>query len=245
MQTPEGLQSFYKRVTPAIPELFNMAHAICGNYDLAEYALQYTLMEAWASENHGGMGFREGLRNTLRRVAADEALEPRAETPEMTWNGLRGENGDEVMKQLAGESTELRRIAALRYGCGLSVGRIAKLTGLSAGRVREALSRFERRTARRLPRQEQRRVEQRLAEGVAKAFARADADMPPLGAIYRSFAAEVMEVRRPGRLISKIVRRMLCAVVILLCGVVFWLTAALMQPVRLETAHPLDTVQTD
>ena len=80
MQNADALRSFYSRVTPAIPELFNMAYAICGNYDLAEYSLQYTLMEAWMGEFHGGMGFREGLRNTLRRVEVaapirDEALQ--------------------------------------------------------------------------------------------------------------------------------------------------------------------------
>ena len=40
MQNAEALRSFYSRVTPVIPELFNVAHAICGNYDLAEYSLQ-------------------------------------------------------------------------------------------------------------------------------------------------------------------------------------------------------------
>ena len=82
MQNAEALRSFYSRVTPAIPELFNRAHAICGNYDLAEYSLQYTLMEAWVGESHGGMGFREGLRNIraarwlgLRVSAASAAKE--------------------------------------------------------------------------------------------------------------------------------------------------------------------------
>ena len=30
MQNTEALQAYFGRVTPAIPELFNMAHAICG-----------------------------------------------------------------------------------------------------------------------------------------------------------------------------------------------------------------------
>ena len=101
MQNADALRSFYSRVTPAIPELFNMAHAICGNYDLAEYSLQYTLMEAWVGESHGGMGFREGLRNTLRRVALDEALENRDDPPEFTWNGLNADGDDPALHQLA------------------------------------------------------------------------------------------------------------------------------------------------
>ena len=35
MQNTEALQAYFGRVTPAIPELFNMAHAICGSRELA------------------------------------------------------------------------------------------------------------------------------------------------------------------------------------------------------------------
>ena len=67
-QTTEAMRAFFGRVSPAIPELFNMAYAITGSFELSEYALQYTLVEAWNGESHGGMGFREGLRKTLKRI---------------------------------------------------------------------------------------------------------------------------------------------------------------------------------
>ena len=234
MQNADALRSFYSRVTPAIPELFNMAHAICGNYDLAEYSLQYTLMEAWVGESHGGMGFREGLRNTLRRVALDEALENRDDPPEFTWNGLNADGDDPALHQLAQESVELRRVAALSYGCGLSAQRIAQLTGSSAGQVREMLSRLERRVGRRLPAKERRRADAVLRRAVSKQLAQADEDMPSLGAIYRAFAAEAAETRRPSHLAARIVRRILFAVLIVACGAVFWLTAVLIQPTPVE-----------
>lgn len=238
MQTSEALTAFYNRVTPAIPELFNMAHAICGNYDLAEYALQYTLMEAWLGASHGGMGFREGLRNTLRRVAAEEALEPRESAPEFTWDGLAGASDDPLLKLLARESLETRRIVALRYGCDLNTARIARLTGLSAGRVRELLERFERAARRKLPVQERRRFEAKLTRSVDRAFDRADDDMPSLGALYRGFEAEALETVRPSHLASRLVKRGLCAALAVICALAFWLAAVLLQPTQTEPAEP-------
>ena len=238
MQTSEALIAFYNRVTPAIPELFNMAYAICGNYDLAEYALQYTLMEAWLGASHGGMGFREGLRNTLRRVALEEAMDPRESAPEMTWDGLTADSDDPLLKLLARESTETRRAAALRYGCGLNAARIARLTGQSPGRVRELLTRFERAAAGKLPAQQRGRVEAGLARSVRRAFDRADEEMPSLGALYRGFEAEALETVRPSHWASRLVKRALCAVLAVVCALAFWLAAVLMQPVQTEDVAP-------
>ena len=46
MQTSDALRAYFGRVLPAVPELFNMAYAICGNFEQAEYSLQYALTEA-------------------------------------------------------------------------------------------------------------------------------------------------------------------------------------------------------
>lgn len=233
-QTREALRAYYSRVIPVIPELFNMAHAICGNYDLAEYALQYTLIEAWTGESHGGMGFRESLRNTLKRVAQEEVLEKRAEAAEFTWKGLCGETDDEVLCQLAQENEETRRIIALHYGCGLSVGRIARLMDLSIGRVRESLERVERRVRRRLGPAEGRKSENRIAQAVHREFLQADDVMPSLSAIYRSFETEAVETKRPSRWLSRVFRRVVCLLLAVMCAVVFWFAAVLIRPVELE-----------
>lgn len=234
MQTTEDLRTYYSRVTPAIPELFNMAYAICGNYDLAQYALQYALMEGWFGEAHGGMGFREGLRIAVRQVAFEEALEPRAEAPEFTWDGLAAPNGDPVLDQLAKENLETRRIVALRYGCGLSVGRVARLTGLTSSKVRGTLDRFSRSASRCLPAPQRRRFEAHLARAVDKQFDLADESMPSLGAIYRSFEAEASENRRPSHLASRVLKRVILCVLAALCALVFWLAAVLIQPPVME-----------
>ena len=239
MQNADALRDYFSRVQAALPELFNMAHAICGNYELAEYALQCTLMEAWLGDSRGSMGFREGLRNILRREALAVALEERAEVPELTWNGLCTENDDEVLALLTQESVEVRRILALRYGCGFSVGRIVRLTGLPSSRVQEALERCERRVRRRLESGQRRGGEGYIAKAVRREFSRTDAAMPSQGAMYRAFAAEAAEMKRPSRLPSRMLRYALCILLAVLCAVSFWFAAVLMQPSGLsrEAAH--------
>lgn len=239
MQNVEVLRAFYSRVAPAIPELFNMAYAISGNYDLAEYALNCTLMEAWNSDSHGGIGFREGMRNTLRRVAVQEALEPKENAPEFTWDGLAGESGDVILCLLAGEGHDTRRAVALRYGCGLPLAKAARLMGLPVGRVKELLERFERAACRRLPPSERRGFEMRLAKAVRRAFERADESMPSLGLIYRAFEAEALEARRPNRFVSKLVRRTVAVVLAVICALVFWFAAVLIQPPQVEQLTPI------
>lgn len=231
MQTPEALHAFFSRVTPAVPELFNMAYAICGSYDLAEYVVQYTLMEAWIGESRGGMGFREGMRHTLRQVAMEEALEPKEDPPEFTWDGLKGESDDPVLRLLARESLETRRAVALRAGCGLAPARIARLMGISAGRVRELLDRFERSAVRRLPAEERAgRFDARLCRSVSRAFHLADAGMPSLGVIYRTFESEAQETRRPTHLAARIFRRTLLMMMMAVLALALWLGAVLIQP---------------
>lgn len=238
---PDALRAFFGRVTPTVPELFNMAYAICGNFDLAQYALGCTLMEAWNGDVHGGMGFREGLRNTLRRVAVEAALGERGSASEMTWDALSGESDDPLMRLLAAESTEVRRTAALRYGCGLSLARIARLTGVSQVRAKELLERFERAAVRRLPPQERRHAEQRLAKAVRREFERAGEDMPSLGLIYRAFEAEAAETRRPRHLASRVFKRLLAGLLAVLCALLFWLAAVLVQPAQAQEAAKIVT----
>ena len=234
LDNPDAMREFYSRVTPVIPELFNMAYAICGSYDLAEYALQYTLVEAWNSESHGGMGFREGLRNTLRRVAMAQAIQNSSGAKAFSWDGLIEAGDDPVMELLAAEDDDVRRAVALRFGCGLPAAKGAKLIGISPAQMKVMLSRFERAAVRRLPLSERRRFEQRLVKAVRREFSTADEDMPSLGAIYRSFEAEAMESRRPKRLAKRIVKRMLLILLAALCALVFWLAAVLIQPAPME-----------
>ncbi len=234
MQTSDALRAYFGRVLPAVPELFNMAYAICGNFEQAEYSLQYALTEAWTGEFHGGMGFREGLRNTLREVAyGGGAAAGRGRA------GVHLERTDRPERRspsemLAQESTETRRIAALRYGCGLPVGKVARLMGVTAAETRQTLERLCRKASRKLEAADRRRAEALLARSVRRSFAQADESMPSLSAVYRTFAAEAAEVVRPKHWMAKGVRRALYVLLLLVCAAVFWLTAALIQPVEAQ-----------
>lgn len=234
MQTSDALRAYFGRVLPAVPELFNMAYAICGNFEQAEYSLQYALTEAWTGEFHGGMGFREGLRNTLREVAMEEALRQDEDAPEFTWDELTDRSDDPLSEMLAQESAETRRIAALRYGCGLPVGKVARLMGVTAAETRQTLERLCRKASRKLEAADRRRAEALLARSVRRSFAQADESMPSLSAVYRTFAAEAAEVVRPKHWMAKGVRRALYVLLLLVCAAAFWLTAALIQPVEAQ-----------
>ena len=78
-QTSDQLRSWFRNVEPICAELFNAAHAMCGNYDLAEYALRSAILDVWLQNAGSGMGFRERLRGALRREAFDAALGPGAD----------------------------------------------------------------------------------------------------------------------------------------------------------------------
>ena len=55
MMDNDALQLYLNRVRPVYVQLFNLAHAITGSCDRAEYALQYALTDYWASGSASGM----------------------------------------------------------------------------------------------------------------------------------------------------------------------------------------------
>lgn len=237
-KTPEMMRAFYGRAVPVMPELFNMAYAICGNFDLAEYALQCALLEVWFGESHGGIGFKESLRNAVRHFSAVELLEMRAGNVEATWNGLDAAGDDPVLEILVLESAEVRRMAALRYGCGLTHARIAQLMDVPVGSVKDALFRLEKRLRRRHDSQK-RRPDAELTAAIRAEFRRTDENMPALSTIYRAFATEAVQVRRPKYLLSKLLKRASAVLLALACAFAFWLAAALIRPVEMETPQQI------
>lgn len=231
-KTPEMMRAFYSRVTPILPELFNMAHAICGNYDLAEYALQCALLEVWFGEAHAGIGLKENLRTAVRRFSTAELTENHV--AEITWNELENVGDDLMLETLALESTEVRRIAALKYGCGLSASKIARLMNTSTGSIHDALLRLEKRIRRRSG-ISARRYEAEMTASIRSEFKHSE-NMPAPGAIYRAFAAEASQVHRTNVWFSKLLKRIAALLLALLCAFVFWLAAALIQPIELDSS---------
>ncbi len=242
----EALRAFFARVRPYYKGLFNMAHAICGNYEVAEYAVQSAMLEVF---RRGSPRSRAGLRETLRAQVRAMALEQARllDDAELTWDGFRedaieGAGGDPVLQAASQETLEDRRTLMLRYGCGLRAREIARLLGVPAAQVSGVLTSFTRRLKRRLPPREHARLE-RLAVQSARAWLkRQDAGVPDAGAVYRSLEAELMEAGGGTHRVSRVVGRVATILVALLLAALFWLLMVLIQPPRLEEPSAAPTV---
>ena len=237
-QTSEALRAWFKRVEPLYPELFNTAHVICGNYDQAEYALRSAILDVWAQNADGGMGFREKLRSAVR----DEALRAASDgASEFTWPGFTALVDDPLIRQAARENIDTQRLLMLRHGVGLSPGRIAKLTGMAASQVRGALDRFEARCRRGLSAQERSRFDALFARAARRALG-VRAGIPHPAAIYRAFEAEASQLQVSDHRLGQVVYRVLALAMAAICAVLFWLFAVLVQPPELanETGAQAD-----
>ena len=237
-QTSGALRAWFKRVEPLYPELFNTAHAICGNYDLAESALGSALMEVYLQNADGGMGFRERLKSVVRSEALRASREGSAS--EFTWPGF-GDNGeDPVAALICREPPETQRLLMLRHGIGLSISRISQLAGQSSGRVREQLHRFELRCRRSLPIQERSHVDRRIAR-VARRQMASKRGIPHPSGIYRAFEAEASNQQVSEHRVAQVLYKILIVAMALVCAVLFWLFAVLVQPANLQTGSPAAT----
>jgi len=231
-QTSEELRAWFKGVQPVYTELFNAAHVMCGNYDLAEYALRSAILDVWLQNAGGSMGFRERLRASLRREAMEAARSEEGRSAEFTWPGIReAEGGDGITAQLAQERVLTQRLVMLRHGCALSPRTVAQLAELSQGQVRTELDRFEARCRRRLPGPDRSRAEMLIARQAKRLLARDGSNVPPIAQVYRAFEAEADGVQLPGHRASRVIGGVLLALMALLCAGAFWLFAVLVQPV--------------
>ncbi|MBR6767628.1 MAG: hypothetical protein IKM02_06735 [Clostridia bacterium] len=232
--TSEGLRAYFKRVSGALTGLFNMAHAICGNYDLAEYALRSALLSVWQDNPQSGLGLQEKLRGKLRRVAVKVALSERGRRSELTWNSLRSPGTDPILDQAVQESQEIRRCLVLKYGCDLSLSRISRITGLPASQLKTVFGRFEARIRRRLPPRERRRFEGRIAQSMEDFLYTDSSEAPDNAALYRAFEAEAADAPVNSHYAARIIGRIALIVLAILCAFIFWLYAVISQPVCME-----------
>lgn len=232
-QTSEALRVWFKRVELLYPELFNTAHAICGNYDQAEYALRGAILDIWAENADGGMGFREKLRAAVREEAFEQLNDDSGGDRDFTWPGFSEVSEAAIQKQLTRESVENQRVLMLKHGVGLTTGRIARLTGQSTAQVRSVLERFERRCKRGLSAQERGRFDA-LFGSIARRQLNSRAGIPHPASVYRAFEAEASRLEVPEHKLSKVILRIVVFLMALVCAVLFWVFAVLVQSPSIE-----------
>ena len=228
--TSESLRAWFRQVQPLCVELFNVAHLMCGNYDLAEYALRCAILDVWLESASGGMGFRERLRASLRREAFEIALSDEGRAAEFTWPGVADDGDDDpILDQLIQEDVRVQRLVLLRHGCGLSPRSVAKLAGMTTGQVRGELYRFSDRCAGRALRRSRARVDARIARKAKQLLTRRDPDTPQISQIYRAFEAEADGAQVPGHRLSHIAGNVVLTLTALACATAFWLFSVLVQ----------------
>lgn len=238
----EEFQLYFTRIRPIYHQLFNIAHAITGNCDQAEYCLQYAMLDCWSAgdANASHHGFREGLRSSVTRAALKCAS-----GDEYDWPGLQTDpdSEDPLVKLIAQESKDLQRLLTLRYGCSLSPRRIARIVDWDLNRVQTLLRRFEARTRRRLSTGDRRRFDSLIVRTVRGQLNQANPLAPEIGSTFRTFQADAASITRPNRLPARILRAVLAVVLAIFCVVAFWFTAVLMQPAVLEEPVPVEITE--
>ena len=235
----DDFQLYFSRLRPICHQLFNLAHAITGSSEQAEYCLQYAMLDCWAAGDASASrhGFWEGLRASVMRTALRIA---NTEDVELDWNGLTAEDGesDPLLNLIAQESGEHRRVLALRYGCSLAPRRIARLVNAESSRVQIYLKRFEARLRHNLSTTDRHRADSLLTQKIRAQLSQPSPVAPEMNSVFRTFQADAATMIRPSRLPARILRAILAVILALACIVVFWLAAVLMQPAVIEDGAP-------
>ena len=237
----EVFQLYYSRFKPVYHQLFNIAHAITGSAGNAEYCIQYALLDCW----DGGDAGRHGLREALKRSVIRAALK-NIDLDACDWDGLHAvaEDPDPLHRMIDQEGTEVRRILALKYGCGLPYGRIARLIDTDAGRVKQLIERFEARTRRRLDASDRRKYDILIHQSMRSFFAAPSPLAPEAGSVFRSFQADAAGIAKSSRLPMRIAQWVLTALLAAACIVAFWFAAVLIQPPVMEEVPQAEISET-
>lgn len=236
--TSEALRAYFKRISGASPALFNMAYAICGNYDLAEYALRSALLTVWQENPQSSLGLYEKLMGHVRRNAIRLALSKSGKSCECTWNELRYAESNPILDQAVQEAPEIRRCLVMHYGCNVPIKTIARISGITSVHLKNAFHRFEARARRRLSPKDRRHFEGMLHSAMEDLIRRTNADVPAAETLYRAFEAEAAEMPVNTHRVSRIVGRILFFILAIFCALIFWLYAVVSQPSVLQSNPP-------
>lgn len=225
-----------------------MAYAICGDYEQAEYALQRVILSGWQSRSRfrGNRGFRESLRDGMRRMALSRLEHVREDTWDQLAEDQLAENAsDGVLRFLQTQDLPVRRAVLLRYGCLLKNRQIARCLDTTAKQADQTLDRFLRQAKRYLDAGQRGRLEAHLRNLCREQLLSGETEMPDLGAIYRNFQAEADQSARPARrTASRAVTAVAAILVAALLAGLLWAVAAVIRPARIQDDGRLTETQT-
>ena len=229
----EDYRQYFSRIRPIYNRLFGIAHAVTGNCDQAEYAVQSAMLDCrdLAGISVGNHAFRETLRSSVLSAALQ--LTDTDEDVEFDWNGLSAA-GEPIAAQIAQEPPENQRILVLKYGCGLSVRRIARICDTDARHVVSVLHRFETRMCRKLPDLAHSGFDTRVTHAINAALDSPNASIPEIGSVFRAFLSDACVQPLPSRIPARILKAIVLFTLITACVVAFWFAAILLQPPTLE-----------
>ena len=225
----EEFRLYFARVRPIYNELFSMAHVICGNYEQAEFALSTVILTGWHNRRsfRSARAFRENMRADMRHIALAQAS-----AGEITWELRPADDDDDGIPRISDiqDDPSVLRAVMLRYGCGLSLKEISRITGQTRRQADRMLKRFVRRLERRLNASRP----EALLEDMCINEMTAAAGAPDAGAIFRNFESEAERSYRPGGRMAKRVISAVCYIlaVIIACGAI-WFVSALIRPSRI------------
>lgn len=198
----QALKRDFRRLQPMLPELFNLAYAVCGRYETAEYAMRSALLSVLQRTGH--LKPSDGLRRQVLRAARRQP--PTGE--ELTWDGL---------SELKAEMP-VRRLAALVYGCELSDAQAARLAGFAKADVDDRLEKLEKAGG--------------TEKAVKQWMKRPNADMPEAANVLRALEAELADGSSISGRVSGAFGVIVWIILLLLAGGLFWLAAVIFAPVR-------------
>lgn len=253
--TIDDPQGYIAKLRPCYTELFRTAHAIVGNAELAEFVLKKAVYEAWQrrGEWRERMSFREGLSQTVRMVALTELQSIRSVGAfDNDWSLLTPDAATltpdqrQILTRLQRESPDLNRALMLYYGCGLRIGQIAQVMFKKPAQVRDMI--YMLRT--RLERSRMRigggkhLMEDNLERLLLAMLQLEGDDVPDSGVVLRAFERDAAAAPKPRKSAGKILAAAFIAVGAIVCALLFWLVAILMEPNTLPAEDATPTAQT-
>lgn len=226
-------QMFLERIRPMLGAMYHAALLITDNAETAETALQQALLQVYLEgDSHDRRALREGLNRAVRECAFVRLRDlPLSEYERGEWHGVSGSAvvEDPILSALLSrfhmEERELQRYILLRFGCGVSHARAAEAVGMDSTQARENYAHFRARAAGARPEA----FERSLAR-MCRKILEENAAAPDMSAVCRAFERDAVMSVRGRKKRRNFASYIFCGVGLLVCMLLFWLIAVLLEP---------------